>query len=72
MPGYGAYATMKGGLEMLSRYLAKELGSRASGSIHWPPGAIDTDFNGGALRSHAALNQFVSNGHRAGAGRPVG
>lgn len=60
VPGYGAYATMKGGLEVLSRYLAKELGSRGIRVNSLAPGAIETDFNGGALRSNAALNQFVT------------
>ncbi|WAC74472.1 SDR family oxidoreductase [Roseateles sp. SL47] len=60
VPGYGAYATMKGGLEVLSRYLAKELGSRGIRVNTLAPGAIETDFNGGALRSNAELNRFVA------------
>ncbi|MBB3195965.1 SDR family NAD(P)-dependent oxidoreductase [Roseateles terrae] len=60
VPGYGAYATMKGGLEVLSRYLAKELGPRGIRVNSMAPGAVETDFNGGALRSNVELNRFVS------------
>ncbi|SEL32996.1 NAD(P)-dependent dehydrogenase, short-chain alcohol dehydrogenase family [Roseateles sp. YR242] len=60
VPGYGAYATMKGGVEVLSRYLAKELGARGIRVNTLAPGAIETDFNGGALRSNPDLNRFVS------------
>jgi len=60
VPGYGAYATMKGGIEVLSRYLAKELGSRGIRVNTLAPGAIETDFNGGAVRSNPELNRFVA------------
>ncbi|UXH78022.1 SDR family NAD(P)-dependent oxidoreductase [Roseateles amylovorans] len=60
IPGYGAYASMKGGLEVLSRYLAKELGGRGIRVNTLAPGAIETDFNGGALRNTPDLNRFVA------------
>jgi len=60
LPGYAAYASMKGGIEVLSRYLAKELGPRGIAVNVVAPGAIATDFGGGAVRDVAALNQFVA------------
>lgn len=44
IPGYSAYAAMKGAIEVLSRYLAKELGPRKIGVNVVAPGAIETDF----------------------------
>ena len=59
LPGYAAYATMKGGVEVLTRYLAKELGPRGIAVNVLAPGAIETDFGGGAVRDNAQLNSFV-------------
>lgn len=55
-PGYAAYAAMKGGVEVLTRYLAKELGARRISVNTVAPGAIATDFNGGAVRDTPQLN----------------
>lgn len=60
LPGYSAYAMMKGGVEVLTRYLAKELGSRRITVNTLAPGAIETDFGGGAVRDNPAVNQFVA------------
>ena len=60
LPGYSAYAAMKGGIEVLTRYLAKELGSRRIAVNTFAPGAIETDFGGGAVRDNAKLNAFVA------------
>jgi len=60
LPGYSAYATMKGGIEVLTRYLAKELGSRRISVNVLAPGAIETDFSGAALRNNAQLKAFVA------------
>ena len=60
LPGYAAYATMKGGIEVLSRYLARELGARGIRVNTLAPGAIETDFGGGAVRDNAELNAFVA------------
>lgn len=60
LPGYAAYATMKGGIEVLTRYLAKELGPRGIAVNVIAPGAIETDFGGGAVRDNAQLNAFVA------------
>ncbi len=55
-PGYAAYAAMKGGVEVLTRNLAKELGARRISVNTIAPGAIATDFNGGAVRDTPQLN----------------
>ena len=59
-PGYAAYATMKGGIEVLTRYLAKELGPRGIAVNTIAPGAIETDFGGGAVRDNPQLNAQVA------------
>lgn len=71
VPGNGAYAAMKGGVEVLTRYLAKELGGRRITVNTLAPGAIETDFNGGRLRDDPALNRFVASNTALGrAGLP--
>jgi NAD(P)-dependent dehydrogenase (short-subunit alcohol dehydrogenase family) len=60
LPGYSAYAAMKGAIEVLTRYLAKELGSRGIAVNAVAPGAIETDFGGGAVRDNKQVNQFVA------------
>lgn len=60
LPGYGAYAAMKGAIEVLSRYQAKELGPRGIAVNVVAPGAIETDFGGGAVRDNADLNAYVA------------
>jgi NAD(P)-dependent dehydrogenase (short-subunit alcohol dehydrogenase family) len=60
LPGYAAYAAMKGGVEVLTRYMAKELGTRGISVNTIAPGAIETDFGGGAVRDNAQLNSFVA------------
>lgn len=60
LPGYAAYASMKGAIEVLTKYLAKELGARGIAVNVIAPGAIETDFSGGAVRDNAQLNSFVA------------
>ena len=60
LPGYAAYATMKGAIETLTKYLAKELGARGIAVNVVAPGAIETDFGGGAVRDNEQLNNFVA------------
>jgi len=60
LPGYSAYAAMKGAIEVLTRYLAKELGPRGIAVNAVAPGAIATDFGGGAVRDNADINKFVA------------
>ncbi|VVE70083.1 short-chain dehydrogenase [Pandoraea anapnoica] len=59
-PGASAYAMMKGGIEVFSRYLAKELGARGIRANTLAPGAIATDFNGGTVRDNQAVHQMVA------------
>jgi NAD(P)-dependent dehydrogenase (short-subunit alcohol dehydrogenase family) len=59
-PGYSAYAAMKGGVEVLSRYMAKELGPRKIAVNVVAPGAIETDFGGGAVRDNKGLNAMIA------------
>ena len=59
-PGYAAYAVMKGGIEVLTRYQAKELGARGIAVNVVAPGAIETDFGGGLVRDNADLNAYVA------------
>ena len=60
VPGYAAYAAMKGAMEVLTRYQAKELGPRGIAVNIVAPGAIATDFGGGAVRDDADLNAFLA------------
>ena len=60
LPGYGAYAAVKGAVEVLTRYMAKELGSRGIAVNTVAPGAIETDFGGGAVRDNADLNTLFA------------
>lgn len=61
IPGFSAYAVMKGAVEVLSRYLAKELGPRQISVNTIAPGAIETDFGGGMVRDTPEVNQMMSN-----------
>jgi NAD(P)-dependent dehydrogenase (short-subunit alcohol dehydrogenase family) len=60
LPGSAVYAVMKGGVEVLTRYLARELAPRKISVNTFAPGAIATDFNGGRVRDDGALNQQVA------------
>ena len=60
VPGSSAYASMKGAVETLTRYLAKELGSRGIRANVIAPGAILTDFGNGHLRNDEGLQKMVS------------
>lgn len=58
--GYDAYAVMKGGVETLTRYQAKFLGDKGIRVNTLAPGAIETDFGGGAVRDNQELNTMIS------------
>ncbi|BDH44180.1 short-chain dehydrogenase [Salmonella enterica subsp. enterica serovar Choleraesuis] len=60
MPGASAYAAMKGAMEVLTRYQAKELGARGIRANVIAPGAIATDFNGGTVRDNQQVNDMVA------------
>jgi NAD(P)-dependent dehydrogenase (short-subunit alcohol dehydrogenase family) len=59
-PGFSVYGSLKAAVEQLSRYLAKELGARQIRVNCIAPGAIETDFGGGAVRDNADYNKMVS------------
>lgn len=59
-PGYAAYASMKGAIETLTKYQAKELGHRGIRVNVVAPGAIETDFGGGVVRDNSALNAQIA------------
>ncbi|MEW7289306.1 SDR family oxidoreductase [Aquimarina sp. 2304DJ70-9] len=60
LPGYGAYASMKAGIEAFTRYLAKELGPRQITANVVAPGAINTDLNKDALENNPELEKILS------------
>jgi NAD(P)-dependent dehydrogenase (short-subunit alcohol dehydrogenase family) len=60
LPGYSAYASMKGAIETLTLYMAKELGSRKIAVNVVAPGAIETDFRGGAVRDNPEMNKYIA------------
>ncbi|SCX73027.1 SDR family NAD(P)-dependent oxidoreductase [Variovorax sp. EL159] len=71
MTGASAYAAMKGAVETLTRYLAKELGARGIAVNTIAPGAIETDFSGGMVRDNPQVNAMVAGFTALGrAGRP--
>ena len=60
LPGSSAYASMKGAVEVLTRYMAKELGARGIAVNTVAPGAIATDFSGGMVRDNPEVNKRVA------------
>jgi len=60
LPGYAAYASMKGAMETLTKYQAKELGARGIRVNIVAPGAIETDFGGGVVRDNEDVNKIIA------------
>jgi NAD(P)-dependent dehydrogenase (short-subunit alcohol dehydrogenase family) len=60
IPGYIAYSTMKGGVEVLTRFMAKELGARNITVNTVAPGAIETDFGDGLVRDNKDVNAYIA------------
>lgn len=60
IPGYSSYAAMKAAIETLTLYQAKELGERKIRANIVAPGAVETDFGGGAIRDNKELNDFIA------------
>lgn len=59
-PGYSLYASMKGAIEVLTRYIAKEYGSRGIRANVVAPGPVETDFNNAAIRSNPQLKERLA------------
>jgi NAD(P)-dependent dehydrogenase (short-subunit alcohol dehydrogenase family) len=59
-PGSSVYGSIKAGVEMLTKYMAKELGSRKIKANVVAPGAIETDFGGGRVRDNEEINAMVA------------
>lgn len=60
-PGYSVYASMKGAIEVFTRYMAKELGARQIKANVVAPGPIETDFNNATIRNNPQLKTMLSN-----------
>ena len=59
-PGYSVYASMKGAIEVFTKYLAKELGSKGIGANVVAPGPIETDFNNATIRNNPQMKTVLS------------
>jgi len=60
LPGSSAYGATKAAVDSLTRYMAKELGSRGIRANTIAPGAIETDFGGGHVRDNKDINQYIA------------
>ena len=60
-PGYSIYASMKGAVEVLTRYIAKEYGNRGIRANIVAPGPIETDFNNAAIRNNPQMKGYLAN-----------
>jgi len=60
LPGKAAYAAMKGAMEVLTVYQAKELGPRGIAVNIIAPGAIATDFGEGAVRDNPHIAKAIA------------
>jgi len=70
-PGGAVYGSMKGAVEVLTKYMAKELGPRRIAVNVVAPGATETDFSGGIVRDNPEMNKRVAQGTALGrAGLP--
>jgi NAD(P)-dependent dehydrogenase (short-subunit alcohol dehydrogenase family) len=59
-PGYSVYASMKGAMEVLTKYWAKELGAKGIRCNIVAPGPIETDFNDAAIRNNPQLKERLA------------
>ena len=58
--GSSVYAAAKGAVEILTRYLANELGPRRITANTVAPGPVQTDFSGGMVRDNPEVNKMIS------------
>ncbi len=59
-PGYSVYASMKGAIEVFTKYLAKELGVKGIAANVVAPGPVETDFNNAAIRNNPQMKGMLS------------
>jgi NAD(P)-dependent dehydrogenase (short-subunit alcohol dehydrogenase family) len=59
-PGNSVYASVKGAVDVMTRYMAAKLGSRRISVNVIAPGATATDFAGGIIHDNATFNQSVA------------
>jgi NAD(P)-dependent dehydrogenase (short-subunit alcohol dehydrogenase family) len=59
-PGYSVYASMKGAIEVFTKYLAKELGAKGIGANVVAPGPVETDFNNATIRNNPQMKERLS------------
>ena len=60
VPGYSVYSSLKSAVETFTKYVAKEYGGRGIRSNIVAPGAIETDFNGAAIRNNPQMKSFLA------------
>ncbi len=60
VPGYAVYSSLKGSMEVFTKYLAKELGARGIRANIVAPGPIETDFNSAAIRNNPQMKTFLA------------
>ncbi len=65
-PGGAVYGSMKGAVEVLTKYMAKEFGPRRIAVNVVAPGATETDFSGGIVRDNPVMNKRVADGTALG------
>ncbi len=59
-PGYSVYASMKGAIEVFTRYLAKEVGARGITANVVAPGPVETDFNNAVIRNNPDRKSIIA------------
>lgn len=59
-PGYSVYSSMKAAVEMLTKHVARDFGSRGIRANIVAPGPIETDFNNAMIRNNPQLKERLS------------
>ena len=60
VPGYSVYSSLKGAVEVFTKYVAKEYGNRGIRSNIVAPGPVETDFNNAAIRNNPQMQGFLT------------
>ena len=60
LPGYSVYASMKGAVEIFTKYVAKEFGNLGIRANIVAPGAIETDFNNATIRNNPQVKSYIA------------